>query len=1139
MASAPDDPIVAAFKQAKHKFLTELKDDKIRQDIETSTVDQVYTAIADIQREQGGLRDLQKISPYLDCLKEYAAVIEVFAQVKPDIIALIWGPIKLLLQWTSVMMRSFDAITKTLSQIGELLPEFKRVTALFSWKTLFHALWPTHYEKVKVVISDIERHTRLLRNEVRLEHIEREHEARGRAMKHFEEEKIRRQHEEFHRIKTDASPKSYNEQFLKLQGRVCKGTEKWLLDDPDFQKWRVISSTSSSILWLQGIPGAGKTFIASSVAKALSLVAATRTAVAFLSYSDTTPATTRSVLQSFAFQVVSNDYNLQEVVCQSYSAETNRTLEGTRTFLSTVLACAGPTYLILDGLDEMEQTERSLLLDQLIMVLDSSNETRIFISSRPEADLATKLSKKAIEVPINQKNTPGIRTFVHESMQSWFTRREFWPDDRAEIESCLKPIATKAKGMFLYARIVLTSVEDLDQIDDIRQELTVLPETLEDAYGRILQKINQSKIAARKEKARAVLGWIACAPTPLTIQEMQQALSIGVNRPTRSGRLYGNLNIVEICGPIVEVVDEYVRFVHFTVKEYLFSPQVPGFIQLDLAALDLARRCITYLCQPHHDLDLADDQFYEHIRNGDYALDSFASNMWDNLIQYYLNENDAEEVATEAVAGELEKLLAARRSHASSTIDHDDTSSLYGAFSEYFPELDNFLRRMKEFRRITESSEDRVALDAPWMEFDPLTTSRVSARLYLGLPSLPFCNEEQLKSNAMQIRRWYGSRPYKCGFLHCYFHRTGFESVQQRRSHERHHEKPWKCSIPGCEFQEGGFLSKKMRDDHLERAHRATTHTHLSVRTNLEEKKLILLDLAKEGLMDSIRGIFPADINLTPFSNQRWFREFCNAAGSSGSEPLLKFCLSKMEPKSRSTYWDCKEFVEGLISPSTLELFKEFIDAFGPGKTIRCDFGEYLDIFKNLLIPDAGPHFDIWLDGWVEIQSSRSSGIPPRWFTEMVEATNNDILKEERLLQVLRRTMPMTKICNGGENKALLVIARTTRSCRLAEYLLDRGAGVDCRPGKNGMTALFAATSEDSARAAALAKLLLLRGADPETTRVAKTGRRKAGRRGNLIETTAKVRDQKGAKNIKKWLGVTWDELVADVQRERKEAGTA
>lgn len=106
-------------------------------------------------------------------------------------------------------------------------------------------------------MSNVERHARLLRNEVRLEHIEREHEARVRAMKHFEEEEVRRQHEEFHRVKTDVSLRLYDERFRELQARVCKGTEKWLLDDPAFQKWKDMSSTTSNILWLQGIPGAG------------------------------------------------------------------------------------------------------------------------------------------------------------------------------------------------------------------------------------------------------------------------------------------------------------------------------------------------------------------------------------------------------------------------------------------------------------------------------------------------------------------------------------------------------------------------------------------------------------------------------------------------------------------------------------------------------------------------------------------------------------------------------------------------------------------------------------------------------------------------------------------------------------------
>lgn len=39
----------------------------------------------------------------------------------------------------------------------------------------------------------------------------------------------------------------------------------------------------------------------------------------------------------------------------------------------------------------------------------------------------------------------------------------------------------RSKGMFLYARIVIDNVVDLTNINDIRRELRVLPEDLDDA----------------------------------------------------------------------------------------------------------------------------------------------------------------------------------------------------------------------------------------------------------------------------------------------------------------------------------------------------------------------------------------------------------------------------------------------------------------------------------------------------------------------------------------------------------------------------------------------------------------------------------------------------------------------------------
>ncbi|KAI0434476.1 hypothetical protein F5Y09DRAFT_296354 [Xylaria sp. FL1042] len=133
------DPVHSAFDNAISDFKAELKDEQVYNELlQITTIDQVYDATDEIQRKQakeGHLRHLSKVSPYLDRLNEYAATIEVFLQVKPDILALIWGPVKLLLQWTSALRASFDAIVNTIAEIGELLPEFKRVIAIFDQNT--------------------------------------------------------------------------------------------------------------------------------------------------------------------------------------------------------------------------------------------------------------------------------------------------------------------------------------------------------------------------------------------------------------------------------------------------------------------------------------------------------------------------------------------------------------------------------------------------------------------------------------------------------------------------------------------------------------------------------------------------------------------------------------------------------------------------------------------------------------------------------------------------------------------------------------------------------------------------------------------------------------------------------------------
>lgn len=135
MAPVNTPRLSAAFQNAKQDFLSSLKDPSLFDSVtKITSIHDVYAFTTQLQHDQSkrrGLRNLRKIAPYLDRLKQYAGVIEVFVQAKPEILAFIWGPIKLLLQMSDNLTQSFDAVVEAMAVIGNKLPLFEAYTLLF------------------------------------------------------------------------------------------------------------------------------------------------------------------------------------------------------------------------------------------------------------------------------------------------------------------------------------------------------------------------------------------------------------------------------------------------------------------------------------------------------------------------------------------------------------------------------------------------------------------------------------------------------------------------------------------------------------------------------------------------------------------------------------------------------------------------------------------------------------------------------------------------------------------------------------------------------------------------------------------------------------------------------------------------
>ena len=129
---------------------------------------------------------------------------------------------------------------------------------ILGWRYVFESTWPRQREKIKVVMSNIEQHAGLMRGQVRREHIRQEHEARRRALEHFEKEESSAIHQEYNAIRAHVSPVFYDDVLNRVEGRVCEGTGRWLVKDSTFCKWLDAVEESTKRLWLRGIPGAGE-----------------------------------------------------------------------------------------------------------------------------------------------------------------------------------------------------------------------------------------------------------------------------------------------------------------------------------------------------------------------------------------------------------------------------------------------------------------------------------------------------------------------------------------------------------------------------------------------------------------------------------------------------------------------------------------------------------------------------------------------------------------------------------------------------------------------------------------------------------------------------------------------------------------
>jgi len=142
-----------------------------------------------------------------------------------------------------------------------------------------------------------------------------------------------------------------------------------------------------------------------------------------------------------------------------------------------------------------------------------------------------------------------------------------------------------------------------------------------------------------------------------------------------------------------------------------------------------------------------------------------------------------------------------------------------------------------------------------------------------------------------------------------------------------------------------------------------------------------------------------------------------------------------------------------------------------------------------------------------------------------MEAVSKNPAQEARLMALWKREARLGRLTRTSLGKKLSRLAQSSCSIVQVKALLDCGADINFRLSSLYLTPLHHAARKTTAKAAELMKFLLLSGADPTTSATSTY-------RGS--ERTTTISTERGARNISKWLNMTWDELVEWAQEERK-----
>ncbi|MCJ1352386.1 MAG: hypothetical protein MMC33_002370, partial [Icmadophila ericetorum] len=383
---------------------------------------------------------------------------------------------------------------------------------------------------------------------------------------------------------------------------------QWLLRNKEFIIWR--KSSVSSVLWLHGIPGSGKTKLVFSVIQHLHSESNTSSAPAPIAYFYCTRNTAEpqradpdEIMRSILKQLSSSkpDLSVREPTAKEYRTRKEEAeQQGCEPAKLTVAECEGlilallehnPATIVIDALDECIPARRYEILKTLDNIIQkSASLVKVFVSSREDNDIVCRLKDSPNVIIHASDNGKDIERFIHSEVEKAIEdKRMLRGDISDELKNrIITTLAKGANGMFRWASLQIQNLCDAQRIKDeeeLIQELGLLPETLRESYDIIYKRIQASGKKSQVIAERA-LKWLLCAQRPLKSLEFIAAVDLHGQHSKKSNDI-----LLDMCCNLVvlDVELDVFRFAHLSVREYI--EDLDEYTNIEIHKL-AAERCI-------------------------------------------------------------------------------------------------------------------------------------------------------------------------------------------------------------------------------------------------------------------------------------------------------------------------------------------------------------------------------------------------------------------------------------------------------------------------------------------------------------------------------------------------------------------